>query len=52
MAIKYIPFYTPLEGQAVLGNFIRTKRLLDYRGNKDVVIRHAARRTRRQQSRW
>ncbi len=37
MAIKYIPFYTPLEGQAVLGNFIRTKRLLDYRGNKDVV---------------
>jgi len=37
MAIKYIPFYTPLEGQAVLGNFVRTKRLLDYRGNKDVV---------------
>ena len=37
MAIKYIPFYTPLEGQAVLGNFIRSKRLLDYRGNKDVV---------------
>ena len=37
MAIKYIPFYTPLEGQAVLGNFIRTKRLLDYRGNRDVV---------------
>ena len=37
MAIKYIPFYTPLEGQAVLGNFIRTRRLLDYRGNKDVV---------------
>lgn len=36
MAIKYIPFYTPLEGQAVLGNFVRTKRLLDYRGNKDV----------------
>ena len=36
MAIKYIPFYTPLEGQAVLGNFIRTKRLLDYRGNMDV----------------
>ena len=36
MAIKYIPFYTPLEGQAVLGNFIRTHRLLDYRGNKDV----------------
>lgn len=37
MAIKYIPFYTPLEGQAVLGNFVRTKRLLDYRGNRDVV---------------
>lgn len=37
MAIKYIPFYTPLEGQAVLGNFVRTRRLLDYRGNKDVV---------------
>ena len=37
MAIKYIPFYTPLEGQAVLGNFIRTRRLLDYRGNRDVV---------------
>ncbi|MBR0049537.1 MAG: site-specific DNA-methyltransferase [Prevotella sp.] len=37
MAIKYIPFYTPLEGQAVLGNFVRTRRLLDYRGNRDVV---------------
>ena len=37
MAIKYIPFYTPLEGQAVLVNFVRTRRLLDYRGNKDVV---------------
>ena len=37
MAIRYIPFYTPLEGQAVLGNFVRTRRLLDYRGNKDVV---------------
>lgn len=37
MAIKYIPFYTPLEGQAVLGNFVRTRRLLDYRGSEDVV---------------
>ena len=37
MAIKYIPFYTPLEGQAVLGNFVRTRRLIDYRGNRDVV---------------
>jgi adenine-specific DNA-methyltransferase len=35
MAVKYIP-YSPLEGQAVLGNFVRTKRLLDYKGNTDV----------------
>lgn len=35
MAIKYIP-YTPLEGQAVLGNFVRTRRLLDYRGSNEV----------------
>lgn len=35
MAVKYIP-YTPLEGQAVLDNFVRTKQLLEYNGKKDI----------------
>ena len=32
MAIKYIPYFpNTLEGQAVLDNFVRTKRVLRYR---------------------
>ena len=40
MAIKYVP-YPPntLEGQAVLDNFVRTKRVLRYRDNDQVVER-------------
>ena len=40
MAIKYIP-YSPntLEGQAVLDNFVRTKRILRYRDNDRVEER-------------
>lgn len=40
MAIKYIP-YSPntLEGQAVLDNFVRTKRVLSYRDNDRVEKR-------------
>ena len=38
MAIKYVPFYPDtLEGQAVLDNFVRTKRMLRYRDNGQVV---------------
>ena len=40
MAVKYVP-YSPniLEGQALLDNFVRTKRLLRYRGNNLVFDR-------------
>lgn len=40
MAIKYVP-YPPrvLEGQAVLDNFVRTKRVLYYRDNDQVIER-------------
>ena len=40
MAIKYIP-YTPdtLEGQAVLDNFVRTRRILRYKDNDRAVER-------------
>ncbi|MBQ9641242.1 MAG: site-specific DNA-methyltransferase [Bacteroidaceae bacterium] len=38
MAIKYVPYYPDtLEGQAVLDNFVRTKRMLRYRDNGQVV---------------
>jgi len=38
MAIKYIPYYpNTLEGQALLDNFVRTKRVLRYRDNDQVV---------------
>ena len=34
MATKYIPYFpNTLEGQAVLDNFVRTKRILRYRDN-------------------
>lgn len=40
MAIKYIPYFpNTLEGQAVLDNFVRTKRLLRYRDNDQVIER-------------
>ena len=37
MSIKYIPFYKePIKGQALLDNFIRTRRILKYEGNNNV----------------
>lgn len=40
MAIKYIPYYpNTLEGQAILDNFVRTKRVLRYRDNDQVLER-------------
>ena len=40
MAIKYIPYFpNTLEGQAILDNFVRTKRVLRYRDNDQVVER-------------
>jgi adenine-specific DNA-methyltransferase len=38
MAIEYVPYFpTTVEGQAVLNNFVRTQRLLRYRGNDGIV---------------
>ena len=43
MAIKYIPYYpNTLEGQAILDNFVRTRRMLSYRDN-NVVVEHIQR---------
>ena len=43
MAIKYIPYYpNTLEGQALLDNFVRTRRVLSYRDN-NVVVEHIQR---------
>lgn len=40
MAVKYVPYYpNTLEGQAVLDNFVRTKRVLRYRDNDQVIKR-------------
>lgn len=40
MAIEYIPYFpNTLEGQAVLDNFVRTKRILRYRDNDRVEER-------------
>lgn len=40
MAIKYVPYYpNTLEGQAVLDNFTRTRRVLRYRDNDKIVER-------------
>lgn len=40
MAIKYVPYFpNTLEGQAVLDNFVRTKRVLRYRYNDQVIER-------------
>ena len=38
MAIKYIPYFpNTLEGQAILDNFVRTRRMLSYRDNNTMV---------------
>lgn len=38
MAIKYVPYYPdPIEGQAILDNFARTRRVLKYRDNDRIV---------------
>ena len=40
MAVKYIPYFpNTLEGQALLHNFVRTKRVLRYRENDQVIER-------------
>ncbi len=40
MAIRYVPYFpNTLEGQAVLDNFVRTKRVLRYRDNDQVIER-------------
>lgn len=40
MAVRYIPYYpNTLEGQALLDNFVRTKRMLRYRDNDRIVER-------------
>ncbi len=40
MAIKYVPYFpNTLEGQAILDNFVRTKRVLRYRDNDQVLDR-------------
>ena len=37
MAVKYIPFSpNVIQGQAVLDNFVRTQRILRYRGDAEV----------------
>ena len=43
MAIKYIPYYpNTIEGQALLDNFVRTRRMLSYRDH-NVVVEHIQR---------
>ena len=43
MPVDYVPYFPqPIEGQAVLDNFVRTRRLLSYRDN-DKVLRRLAR---------
>lgn len=38
MPIKYVPYYPdPIEGQAILDNFARTRRVLKYRDNDRIV---------------
>ena len=40
MAIKYVPYFKePIQGQAILDNFIRTKRVLKYAENDKVLNR-------------
>ena len=43
MAIKYIPYFpNTLDGQAILDNFVRTRRMLSYRDN-NMVVEHVLR---------
>lgn len=43
MAVRYIPYFpNTLEGQALLDNFVRTKRVLRYRDN-DRIVEHIQR---------
>lgn len=38
MAIKYVPYYpNTIEGQAILNNFVRTRRILYYNDNRKVL---------------
>lgn len=40
MATKYVPYYKdPIDGQAILDNFVRTKRVLKYSGNWEVYTK-------------
>ena len=40
MAVRHIPYFPDtLEGQALLDNFVRTKRILRYRDNNRVIER-------------
>lgn len=40
MAVKYVPYFKePIEGQAILDNFTRTKRILKYADNDKVLNR-------------
>ena len=40
MAVKYVPYFKdPIEGQALLDNFMRTKRILKYADNDKVKER-------------
>ena len=40
MAIKYIPYFKDaIQGQALLDNFVRTKRILKYADNNEVKER-------------
>lgn len=40
MAVKYVPYFKePIEGQAILDNFTRTKRILKYADNDKVFSR-------------
>ena len=40
MAVKYIPYFpNTMEGQALLDNFVRTKRVLRYRDNNQIIER-------------
>ena len=40
MAIKYVPYFpNTLEGQAIVDNFVRSKRVLRYRDNDQVIDR-------------
>ena len=40
MAVKYVPYFKePIEGQSILDNFTRTKRILKYADNDKVLNR-------------